>query len=123
MKRDDTILLIEQRSTVIETVKNVADSCGVKLLVAEDGQEGLDMASAESPDMIIVRRDSPVLDALSMTVLLKQSKETEDIPVIVICAEASASELEKFHDAGCNDCIEEPFTEQELKEHLKEWLP
>ncbi len=122
MKRDDTILLIEQRAGVIETVRNVAGSFGIRLLVAEDGQEGLDVANAESPDMIIVRRDSPVLDALSMSVLLKQSKKTEDIPIIVISTEVSASELEKFQDAGCNDCIKEPFTEDELKKYLKDWL-
>ncbi len=115
-------MLIEQKSAVIDKVKNVARRHGLRVLLAEDGQEGLDIAKAESPDMIIVRRDSPVLDALSMSVLLKQSKKTESIPVMVICSEASAAERERFQDAGCNDCLEEPFTEEELKKHLEDWL-
>ncbi len=123
MKKGNTILLVEQRATVIEMVKNVARQHGIRVILAEDGQEGLDMAKAECPDMIIVRRDCPVLDALSMSVLLRQSKKTEEIPVMVICSEAPAAERERFQDAGCNDCIEEPFTEEELERHIEGWLP
>ncbi len=123
MRKGYTLLLIEQKKPVIDTVKKVAERHGLHLIVAEDGQEGLDIARAESPDMIIVRRNCPVLDALSMSVLLKQSKKTEKIPVMVICSEATAAEREKFQDAGCNDCLEEPFTEDELKRHIEDWLP
>ncbi|MEA1992188.1 MAG: response regulator [Thermodesulfobacteriota bacterium] len=123
MKEDQTILLVDYNESVIETLRKLANQTGLRLLLAEDGQEGLDLAKAELPDLVIIRKDIPILDALSMSVLLKQSPETEDIPVVVICTVASSSERERFHDAGCSDFIEEPFTAKDLLQRLEDWLP
>ena len=123
MKEGQTILLVDYNESVIETVRKLANQAGLKLLLAEDGQEGLDLAKAELPDLVIIRKDVPILDALSMSVLLKQSPETDDIPVVLICAVASSSERERLHDAGCSGFIEEPFTANDLLQRLEDWLP
>ncbi|MEA3385381.1 MAG: response regulator [Thermodesulfobacteriota bacterium] len=123
MKEGQTILLVDYNESVIDTVRKLANQSGLKLLLAEDGQEGLDLAKAELPDLIIIRKDVPILDALSMSVLLKQSPETDDIPVVLICMVASSSERERLHDAGCSGFIEEPFTENDLLQRLEDWLP
>lgn len=123
MKEGQTILLVDYNESVIETVRNIANQNGIRLLLAEDGQEGFDLAKAELPDLIIMRKDVPILDALSVSVLLKQSHETENIPVILICKAASSSERERLHDAGCSSFIEEPFTGNDLLQRLEDWLP
>lgn len=123
MKEGQTILLVDYNESVIETVRKLANQTGFKLLLAEDGQEGLDLAKAELPDLVIIRKDVPILDALSMSVLLKQFTETDDIPVVLICKVASSSERERFHDAGCSGFIEEPFTTNDLLQRLEDWLP
>jgi two-component system cell cycle response regulator DivK len=123
MKEGQTILLVDYNESVIETVRKLANQSGLKLLLAEDGQEGLDLAKVELPDLIIIRKDVPILDALSMSVLLKQSPETDDIPVVLICTVGSSSERERLHDAGCSGFIEEPFTANDLLQRLKDWLP
>ena len=123
MKEDQTILLVDYNESVIETVRKLANQTGLRLLLAEDGQEGLDLAKAELPDLVIIRKDVPILDALSMSVLLKQSPETDDIPVVLICTVASSSERERLHDAGCSGFIEEPFTANDLLQRLEDWLP
>jgi two-component system cell cycle response regulator DivK len=123
MKEGQTILLVDYNQSVIDTVRKLVNQTGLRLILAEDGQEGLDLVKAELPDLIIIRKDVPVLDALSMSVLLKQSPKTQDIPVIVICTMASSSERERFHDAGCIDFIEEPFTVNDLLQRLEDWLP
>ena len=123
MKEGQTILLVDYNESVIDTVRKLANQSGLKLLLAEDGQEGLDLAKAELPDLIIIRKDVPILDALSMSVLLKQSQETDDIPVVLICTVASSSERERLHDAGCSGFIEEPFTTNDLLQRLEDWLP
>ena len=123
MKKGQTILLVDYNKEVIETVRSAVKQAGLRLILAEDGQEALDVAKAKVPDLVIVRKDIPVLDALSMSVLLKQSSETKDIPVVVICpAEASSSELDRLQDAGCSGCIEEPFTLKDLLQKLEDWL-
>ncbi|MCD4755880.1 MAG: response regulator [Deltaproteobacteria bacterium] len=123
MKESQTILLVDYNESVIETVRKLANQAGLKLLLAEDGQEGLDLAKAELPDLVIIRKDVPILDALSVSVLLKQSHETESIPVVLICTVASSSERERLHDAGCSGFIEEPFTANDLLQRLEDWLP
>ncbi len=123
MKEGQTILLVDYNESVIDTVRKLANQTGFRLLLAEDGQEGLDLAKAELPDLIIIRKDVPILDALSVSVLLKQSPETDDIPVVLICTVASSSERERLHDAGCSGFIEEPFTTNDLFQRLEDWLP
>jgi two-component system cell cycle response regulator DivK len=123
VKEDQTILLVDYNESVIQTVRKLANQTGLRLLLAEDGQEGLDLAKAELPDLIIIRKDVPILDALSVSVLLKQSHETENIPVVLICTVASSSERERLHDAGCSGFIEEPFTANDLLQRLEDWLP
>lgn len=123
MKEGQTILLVDYNQSVINTVRKLVNQTGLRLIFAEDGQEGLDLVKADLPDLVIIRKDAPILDALSMSVLLKQSTETQDIPVIVICTVASSSERERFHDAGCIDFIEEPFTVNDLLQKLEDWLP
>jgi two-component system cell cycle response regulator DivK len=123
VKEGQTILLVDYNESVIETVRKLANQTGFRLILAEDGQEGLDLAKAELPDLVIIRKDVPILDALSVSVLLKQSHETENRPVVLICTEASFSERERLHDAGCSGFIEEPFTANDLLQRLEDWLP
>jgi len=123
VKEGQTILLVDYNESVIETVRKLANQTGLRLLFAEDGQEGLDLAKAELPDLVIIRKDVPILDALSMSVLLKQSPETDNIPVVLICTVTSSSERERLHDAGCSGFIEEPFTVNDLLQKLEDWLP
>ena len=123
MKEGQTILLVDYNESMIEMARKLADQNGLRLLIAEDGQEGLDLAKAELPDLVIIRKDVPILDALSVSVLLKQSPETENIPVILICTVVSSSERERLHDAGCSGFIEEPFTADDLLQRLEDWLP
>jgi two-component system, cell cycle response regulator DivK len=123
VKEGQTILLVDYNESVIETVRKLANQKGLRLLIAEDGQEGLDLAKAELPDLVIIRKDVPVLDALSMSVLLKQSPETDNIPVVLISTTVSSSEKERLQDAGCSGFIEEPFTANDLLQRLEAWLP
>ncbi len=123
MKKGQTILLVDYNKDVIDIVRKAVKQTGLRLILAEDGQEAFDIAKVQVPDLVIVRKDIPVLDALSMSVLLRQLPETKDIPVVVICpAEVSRSELDRLQDAGCSACIEEPFTLKALVQRLEDWL-
>ncbi|NIA08731.1 MAG: response regulator [Nitrospiraceae bacterium] len=123
MKKGQTILLVDYNKEIIDTVRSAVEQTGLRLILAEDGQEAFDIAKAEVPDLVIVRKDIPVLDALSMSVLLKQSPETKDIPVVVIWpAGASSSDLNRLQEAGCSGYIEEPFSLKDLLKKLEDCL-
>jgi CheY-like chemotaxis protein len=122
MKEGSKILLVDNNESSQDIFKKIAKELNCNLIIAEDGQEGLDIAGEELPDLIAVRRKASVLDALSMSVLLKQSDKTKDIPILVICTDVSNAELASFKDAGCSGCIKEPFAKKELIEKIEEIL-
>lgn len=123
MNEGQIILLVDDQPEVLELARQVAEKTHLRLLEATDGQEGLDLALAERPDLILIRRNSRILDALSVTVLLKQSPKTRSIPVLVLCSEASVPERERFQDAGCDDFLVEPISTEDLRKKLESWLP
>ncbi|MDA8163013.1 MAG: response regulator [Desulfobacteraceae bacterium] len=123
MRQNQTILLVDTSEKNIEQFKRITEQLKIRLILADNGQEALDMANGQGPNLVVIRRDTPVLDALSFSVLLKQSALGRDIPIIVICTDASPHERERFRDAGCSGCMEEPFSDNDLAEAIKRWLP
>ncbi len=123
MKEGQTILLVDTDKRNQEVFRTVVEGAGLRLILADDGQEAVDEAGKSPPDLIAIRRNAPILDALAVSVLLKQSDRTKAIPILVICREDSREETERYRDAGCAGCIREPFTEKELQERLKGLLP
>jgi DNA-binding response OmpR family regulator len=116
------VLLVDDHTDIHDMFRQAAARLSLELVTAEDGQEGLDQAKAMLPALMVIRRDVPILNAQSVSVLLKQSPDTEKIPVMVICSRLSEEDQESFRDAGCNDCIKEPLDEDKIVAKLKEWL-
>ncbi len=117
------VLLVDHRPESRPIFQEVSERLPFKLVLAEDGQAGYDIAMETAPDLIIIRQNIPILNAQSVSVLLKQSPETEKIPIMVLCSKLSEEEREKFQDAGCNDCIKEPVDVEVIIAKIKEWLP
>ena len=117
------VLLVDDNPESKEIFEEIAEDFPFDLVVAEDGQSGFDIAREREPDLIIIRKDVPILNAQSVSVLLKQSASTDKIPIMVICPDLSPEDREKFQDAGCNDCIKEPMETDIIISKIKEWLP
>ena len=116
------VLLVDDRPEGKKVFSQIAEEFPFDLLVAEDGQEGFDLAREHEPDLIVIRKNVPILNAQSVSVLLKQSPNTEKIPILVICPDYSPDDEEKFQDAGCNDCIKDLDEVDIVISKLKEWL-
>ena len=81
---------------------------GYETLLAVDGRQGLDVARAEAPDLILMDMNLPVLDGWEATRQLKAAPETRRIPVIALTAHAMAGDREKALEAGCDDYDTKP---------------
>ena len=79
-----------------------------EVAIAVDGEQGVEMAYSESPDLILMDMSLPGIDGWTATRRLKGDVATRDIPVIALTAHAMAGDREKAMDAGCDDFDTKP---------------
>ena len=92
------------------------------LLEANDGQEGLDMAIREHPDLIIMDIQLPKMSGLDVTKRLRQMPEFNHVPIIALTAYSMKGDEEKFLEAGCNVYASKPINTRELPEVIAQML-
>lgn len=102
------ILYVEDNDDNIYVLENRLKRAGFAVVVARDGSEGVTMASAEQPDLIVMDLSLPVLDGWEATRRIKAAPETRRIPVIALSANAMAGDREKALAAGCDDFETKP---------------
>ena len=117
------ILYVEDNEDNIYVLKQRLGRAGFTVLVATDGMQGLAMAAAEHPSLIIMDLGLPVLDGWEATRRLKSAPETRHIPVIALSAHAMAGEREKALAAGCDDFETKPVDLPRLLGKVRALLP
>jgi CheY-like chemotaxis protein len=117
------ILYVEDNDDNVYVVKNRLGRVGFTVLVAGDGEQGLAMAAAERPDLILMDLSLPVLDGWEATRRLKADAATKAIPVIALSAHAMAGDREKALAAGCDDYDTKPIDFTRLRAKIQALLP
>lgn len=102
------ILLVEDNEMNRDMLTRRLGRKGYDVVTAGDGQQALDMAHAEAPDLILMDLSLPVLDGWEATRRLKAADETHAIPVLALTAHALAEERERALVAGCDDYDTKP---------------
>ena len=97
------ILLVEDNEMNWDMLSRRLGRKGYQVSVATDGQQGLDMARSEAPDLILMDMSLPVVDGWEATRQLKAAPETRAIPIIALTAHAMAGDRQQALDAGCDD--------------------
>jgi CheY-like chemotaxis protein len=102
------ILYVEDNEDNVYVLKNRLSRKGYTVLTAANGAQGVSMAKAEQPDVIIMDLSLPVLDGWEATRLIKADAHTKHIPVIALTAHAMLGDREKALGAGCDDFDTKP---------------
>ena len=102
------ILLTEDHEEIWDFLSRRLKRRGFEVVVATDGQQGLDMARAERPDVMLLDMNLPVMDGWTVAGHLKASPETATIPIIALTAHAMSGDREKALAAGCDDYHPKP---------------
>jgi CheY-like chemotaxis protein len=102
------VLYVEDNEDNIYMLKNRLGRRGFTVLIAMDGAQGVAMAAAEQPDLILMDLSLPVLDGWEATRQIKTSEKTRHIPVIALSAHAMTGDREKALAAGCDDFDTKP---------------
>ena len=116
------ILYVEDNDDNIYVVRNRLGRAGYTIVVATDGEQGVAMAAAEKPDVILMDLSLPVLDGWAATRRLKEAPETKHIPVIALSAHAMTGDREKALAAGCEDYDTKPIDFNRLRAKIEALL-
>ena len=103
------ILYVEDNEDNIYMLSNRLSRKGFKVIVATNGEQGVDLARSEAPALILMDLGLPVVDGWEATRRLKAASETCDIPVIALSAHAMSDDREKALAAGCDDFDTKPI--------------
>jgi two-component system, cell cycle response regulator DivK len=102
------ILLVEDNEMNRDMLSRRLVRNGYEVFYAIDGQQGVNMALSERPDLILMDMSLPVIDGWEATRQLKANDATRRIPVIALTAHAMAGDREKAMEAGCDDYDTKP---------------
>ncbi|HEY0038894.1 MAG TPA: response regulator [Longimicrobium sp.] len=103
------ILLVEDNEMNRDMLSRRLERKGYDVVVAVDGQDGVDRAARELPDLVLMDMSLPVLDGWEATRRLKSTPATGHIPIIALTAHAMAGDREHAMGAGCDDYDTKPI--------------
>jgi len=108
------ILLVEDNEDNRDMLSRRLERKGFDVSLAVDGQQGVDKAKSDLPDIVLMDMSLPVMDGWEATKNIKNNSETANIPVIALTAHAMSSDREKAIEAGCDDYDTKPVDLQRL---------
>ncbi len=111
-----TLLVVEDERPLAETLRFNLEMEGYRVRTAEDGIEGLSMARALQPDLVLLDLMLPRMDGLDV---LRGIRETSQAPVLLLTARTSEADRVKGLDLGADDYITKPFSLAELKARVR----
>ena len=102
------ILLVEDHEEIWDFLSRRLKRRGFEVVIAQDGQQGIDMAQVERPDVVLLDMNLPVMDGWAVAKQLKADAATAGIPIIALTAHALSGDREKALGAGCDDYHPKP---------------
>jgi len=117
-----TILVIEDNDLNMKLFQTLLEMRGYGVLPARDGKEGLRLARAHRPDLIIMDIQLPEVSGLEVTKWLKDDPELKMIPVIAVTAFAMKGDEERIREGGCEAYLSKPISVGKFIETVRHFL-
>jgi len=119
---NEKILIVEDNPQNMRLIEMVLRTKGYTLLKATDGEEAMDIATRELPDLVIMDIQLPKLSGLEVTRKLKETPAFSQIPIICLTAYAMTGDKERFINGGCDAYLSKPINTRELPGMIAEML-
>ena len=116
------ILIVEDNRMNLELATDLLEVAGYVIIQAETAEEGIKLARAESPDLILMDISLPNMDGLEATGILKQDPTTKDITVIALTSHAMKGDEEKALATGCSGYITKPIETREFPKAVASFI-
>ncbi len=116
------ILIVEDQPKNLKLIRDLLQVSGYTTIEATDGQQGVELAKARKPDLILMDIMMPKMDGIEATRILKADPGTRNIPILVLTSHAMKGDKEKILEAGCNGYIAKPFDIRDLLRKVAEYF-
>ena len=116
------ILYVEDNPDNVYMLTRRLKKKGFELIIAGDGQEGIDKAIEESPDLILMDLSLPTMDGWTATAKIKKIEGVKDIPIIALSAHAMPEHRDRAIKAGCSDYDTKPVDIKRLLSKMAQYI-
>jgi DNA-binding response OmpR family regulator len=116
------VLVVDDDPVILKLLEVNFEMEGFAVLTAGDGQEGLEVARAKQPDVIVSDVMMPRLNGLELAAAVKADAATSGIPVLLLSAKAQVADVQDGLGAGANDYVTKPFEPLELVERVQQLI-
>jgi len=120
--KNSKILIIDDNNLNLRMIELILQNRNYAVITSLTGREGLKIARAEKPDLILLDIMMPEMDGFEVCENLKSSKETQDIPVIFLTSKTDTEGIVRGFELGAADYVTRPFNRTELLARLKTHL-
>ena len=117
------ILLVEDNEMNRDMLSRRLIRRGFEVTIAIDGEQGVNMAVSDAPDLILLDMSLPILSGWDAARKLKEDPATQGIPIIALTAHAMDGDREKALEAGCDEYDTKPVEFKRLLEKINHFLP
>jgi two-component system cell cycle response regulator DivK len=117
------ILVVEDQEDNRVILRDLLSTAGYQLIEATNGQEGVELAQKERPDLILMDIQLPVIDGYEATRRIKGDAALGAIPIIAVTSYALSGDEAKARMAGCDGYVTKPFSPRQLLAKVREYLP
>ena len=118
-----SIMVVEDYDDTRLLLRQALESKGYRVLEATNGQEAVDIASREHPDLILMDLDLPILDGISATQRIRQQAQMDNVTIVALTAYPMSYTRVKAFAKGCDDYMAKPIDLAELQELVTRYLP
>ncbi len=116
------ILIVEDEPRNLTLLRDLLQVSGYKTIEATDGEQGVKLARAKKPDLILMDIMMPKMDGLEATRILKADATTSNIPILALTSYAMKGDKERILEAGCDGYLAKPIDIKELLKIVAEYL-
>lgn len=116
------ILVVEDNMDTYELVRFILEKDGYDTFLAMNGRDGVNAATKQLPDLIIMDLAMPEMDGWTAMRLIKNEVRTASIPLIALTAHVLSADRQRAMDAGCDEYITKPMDLLDLLEFVNHWL-
>ncbi|HEY2814938.1 MAG TPA: response regulator [Acidimicrobiales bacterium] len=119
---DSRVLVVDDDPVILKLLEVNFEMEGFTVILAHDGDEGIEVARSEQPDIIVSDIMMPKKSGLELVTEIKGDPATRDIPIILLSAKAQNADVRSGMEAGADDYITKPFEPLDLVDRVNRLL-